>query len=65
MGLIALENGDLDTAVDYYSTAHELSSHHFQHGLYSLTLGDIFSLQGVMDEAAKLSQSVVDGFTAA
>ena len=65
LGLIARENGEMDTAVEYYSTARELSSHHFRRGFYSLTLGDIFALQGVMDEAAKLYQSSVDDYKAA
>jgi len=65
LGLIARENSDLETAVEYYSTARELSSHHFRHGFYSLTLGDIFAQQGVADEAVKLYQSAVDDYKAA
>ena len=65
LGLIARENGDLETAIEYYSTARELSSHPFRHGFYSLTLGDIFALQGVMDEAERLYQSAVDDYRAA
>ncbi len=65
LGLIARENGDLETAVEYYTTARKLSSHHFRRGFYSLTLGDIFALQGIMDEAAKLYQSAVDDYKAA
>ena len=65
LGLIAREKGDLETAVVYYSTARELSSHHFRRGFYSLTLGDILALQGVMDEALKLYQNAVDDYRAA
>jgi tetratricopeptide (TPR) repeat protein len=65
LGFIARENGDLESAVEYYSTARELSSHHFRRGFYSLTLGDIFTLQGVVDEAEKLYQSAVDDYKAA
>jgi len=65
LGLIARENGDLETAVEHNSTAHELSSQHFRRGFYSLTLGDIFAQQGVVDEAEKLYQSAVDDYKAA
>ena len=65
LGLIARENGDLESAVEHYSTARELSSEHFRRGFYSLTLGDIFTQQRSMDEAAKLYQSAVDDYKAA